>query len=73
VREYWLLDPLRELVDLYVMGPAGWFTEYRTDIAGRLHSRVLKGFVLDTNLLWKKILPTTVESVEMVQAMIGQR
>jgi len=73
VREYWLLDPLRELVDLYVMGPDGWFTEYRADTAGRLRSRMLKGFVLDANLLWKKILPTTVESVEMVQAMVSQR
>ncbi|MBN1312797.1 MAG: Uma2 family endonuclease [Anaerolineae bacterium] len=73
VREYWLLDPLRELVDLYVLEADGWFTEYRSDTAGRMRSRVLKGFMLDTNLLWKKILPTTVESVEMVQVMVSQR
>ena len=73
VREYWLLDPLRELVDLYVVGPDGRFGEHRPDTAGRLRSRVLKGFMLDTNLLWKKNLPTTIESVEMVQVMVSQR
>jgi Uma2 family endonuclease len=73
VREYWLLDPLRELVNLFILGPDGRFDEVRPDIAGRLRSRVLKGFVLDTNLLWRKLLPTTVESVEMVRTMVGQR
>ena len=73
VREYWLLDPLREMVNLYILGPDGRFDEARPDTAGRLRSRVLKGFVLDTNLLWRKLLPTTVESVEMVRTMVGVR
>jgi Uma2 family endonuclease len=73
VREYWLVDPLRELVDLYILGPDGRFDEVRSDTVGRLRSRVLKGFVLDTNLLWRKLLPTTVESVDMVQTMVSQR
>jgi Uma2 family endonuclease len=73
VREYWQLDPLRELVNLYLLGPDGRFDEGRPDTAGRLRSRVLKGFVLDTNLLWRKLLPTTIESVELVRTMVGQR
>jgi Uma2 family endonuclease len=73
VREYWILDPLRELVNLYIVGPDGRFDEFRPNTAGRLRSRALKGFVLDTNLLWRKTLPTVVESVELVQGMIGQR
>lgn len=73
VREYWMLDPLRELVNLYLLGPDGRFDEARPDTAGRLRSRVLKGFMLDTNLLWRKLLPTTVESVEMIRTMVGQR
>ncbi len=72
VREYWLIDPLRELVDLYHLGPDGYYDEYRPDIGGRLRSRVLKGFTLEIDLLWKRILPTTTEIVEMAQAMVGQ-
>jgi Uma2 family endonuclease len=73
VREYWLVDPLRELTNLYQLGPDGRFDEVRPDTAGRMRSRILKGFVLDTSLLWRRVLPTTVETVEMVQSMIAQR
>lgn len=72
VREYWLIDPLRELVDLYHLGPDGFYDEYRPDIGGRLRSRVLKGFTLEIDRLWKRVLPTTTEIVEMAQAMVGQ-
>lgn len=73
VREYWLIDPLRELTDLYILGPDSRFDEFRPDTAGRLRSRALRGFVLDTGQLWRRVLPTTLESVEMVQAMVSQR
>ena len=73
VREYWLVDPIRELVDLYHLGPDGRYDQFRPDTAGRLRSRVLKGFVLDVSRLWRRVLPTVVESVEMVQAMLDRR
>jgi Uma2 family endonuclease len=73
VREYWLIDPLRELPNLYTLGPDGRYDESRPDTAGRLRSRVLKNFVLDTSSLWRRLLPTTVEIVESVEEMINQR
>jgi Uma2 family endonuclease len=73
VREYWLIDPTRELADLYHLGPDGYYDEFRPDIAGRLRSRVLKGFTLDLDLLWRRVLPTTSEIVEMAQEMVNQR
>jgi len=73
VREYWLIDPLRDLVNLYQLGQDARFDEVRPDTSGRFRSRVLKGFVLDTSLLWRRVLPTIVETVETVQAMIAQR
>jgi Uma2 family endonuclease len=73
VREYWLIDPLRDLVNLYQLGPDGRFDEVRPDTSGRFRSRVLKGFVLDTSLLWRRILPTIVETVDTVQGMLAQR
>jgi Uma2 family endonuclease len=71
VREYWLIDPIRELANLYHLGPDGLYDDFRPDTAGRLRSRVLKGFVLDVSRLWRRVLPTTVETVEMVQSMIN--
>ncbi len=73
VREYWLIDPIRELPNLYTLGPDGCYDEARPDTAGRLRSRVLKNFVLDTGNLWRRVLPTTMEIVEAVQEMIAQR
>jgi Uma2 family endonuclease len=73
VREYWLIDPIRELANIYHLGPDDLYDDFRPDTAGRLRSRVLKGFVLDVNRLWRRVLPTTVETVEMVQRMLEQR
>ena len=73
VREYWLLDPVRELANLYLLGPDGRYDESRPDTANRLRSRILKNFVLDTGNLWRRILPTTVEVVESVNEMIAQK
>lgn len=73
VREYWLIDPVRELVNLYHLGPDERYDEFQPDTAGRLRSRVLRGFVLDPSQLWRRVLPTVAEAVEMAQAMLGQR
>jgi Uma2 family endonuclease len=73
VREYWLVDPLRQLVNLYHLGPDGCFDEFRPDTAGRLRSRVLTGLVLDVDLLWRRVLPTTAEVLDTVQKMVDKQ
>jgi Uma2 family endonuclease len=73
VREYWLIDPVRELVNLYHLGPDERYDEFQPDTAGRLRSRVLRGFVLDPSQLWRRVLPTIAEAVELAQAMLSQR
>jgi Uma2 family endonuclease len=73
VREYWMLDIEREMVGFYHLGPNGHYTEFRPDMAGRYNSRVLKGFVLEVDRLWKRVLPRTQEIVELAQAMIHPR
>jgi Uma2 family endonuclease len=73
VREYWLIDPQREMVNFYHLGPDGQYGEFRTDMAGRYNSRVLKGFILDVDRLWKRVLPSTVEIVDMVHGMVTTR
>jgi Uma2 family endonuclease len=73
VREYWLIDPDRELVNFFHLGPDGRYAEFRPDMAGRMRSRTLKGFVLDIDLIWNRVLPTTAEVVGMVQGMMSGR
>jgi Uma2 family endonuclease len=72
-REYWMLDMEREMVGFYHLGPNGHYLEFRPDMAGRYNSRVLKGFVLEVDRLWKRVLPRTQEIVELAQAMIHSR
>ncbi len=73
VREYWLIDPVREMVNLYHLGPDERYDEFQPDTAGRLRSRVLKGFILDPSQLWRRVLPTVAEAVEMAQSMLSHR
>lgn len=73
VREYWLIDPVRELVDFYHLGTDSLYDAFRPDLAGRFNSRVLKGFTLEVDRLWKRVLPTTAEIVEMAQTMLNTR
>jgi Uma2 family endonuclease len=72
VREYWLIDPVRELANIYHLGPDGYYDEFRTDTAGRLRSRVLRGFILEVDRLWRRVLPTTAETLGMVERMMSQ-
>lgn len=73
VGEYWLVDPVREHVDLYVLGPDGLYDTHRPDIAGRLRSRVLRGFVVEIDPLWKRVLPTVAATVDLAEAMVNAR
>jgi Uma2 family endonuclease len=72
VREYWLVDPVRQLVNMFHLGPDGCYDEFRPDTAGRLRSRVLTGLVLDMDPLWRRVLPTTAEVLDAVQKMVDK-
>jgi len=73
VPEYWLIDPVRQQVDFYHIGPEGYYKAYRPDIAGRHRSRILKGFTLEVDVLWQRVLPTTSAILERVHEMVAQR
>jgi Uma2 family endonuclease len=55
VREYWIVDPLSQSVEIYSLR-AG---KYRLlpERAGKIASRVLKGFYLKPEWLWREKLP----------------
>lgn len=73
VKEYWVIDLVREMVNFYYLGQDGYYDEFRADINGRFRSRTLKGFTLEVDRLWRRILPMTSEIVGMVQSMVTTR
>jgi Uma2 family endonuclease len=61
IPEYWLIDPLREQLDLYSLGEDG---RYRlVPAAGdEVASRVIDGFRLKVSWLWRKPLPKILDA-----------
>jgi Uma2 family endonuclease len=59
VPEYWILDPRpgKERADFYHLMASGKYQAVLPDANGRYHSRVLPGFWLDPEWLWREPLP----------------
>ncbi len=70
VREYWLIDPLRDEAYFYQLGEDGVYRSIQLE-DGVFYSAVLPRFRLDTRLLWRKNLPTGKEIRAMVEAMLA--
>jgi Uma2 family endonuclease len=59
VREYWLIDPLRDEAEFYQADPNARYRLAALEPDGRYHSAVLEGFRLDPAWLWQMPLPPT--------------
>lgn len=57
VREYWLIDPLREQAEFYRLGADGRYRPSPLDAAGIYRSNMLSGFWLRVGWLWQRPLP----------------
>jgi Uma2 family endonuclease len=57
VREYWLIDPLRQQAEFYQLDEQGLYRAAAPDSDGIYHSHVLQGFWLRVAWLWQKPLP----------------
>ena len=62
VREYWLLDPERQQAEFYQLGSDGHYALAALDAQGRYRSRVLPGFSLPVEWLWRDRQPTLREA-----------
>lgn len=56
VREYWLLDPVSQQAEFYVL-QNGQYERAQPDAANIYRSTVLAGFWIDVNWLWQQPLP----------------
>jgi Uma2 family endonuclease len=58
VREYWLIDPLRNQAEFYRLGADGIYTSISVSDDGVFHSDVIEGLWLKVDWLWQDPLPT---------------
>lgn len=72
VTEYWLLDPLREIVDFYHLGEDGRYDRLAPDAEGRFHSVVLSGLRVDPVWLWQDPPPALAEALAWMRAMLAE-
>lgn len=57
VREYWLIDPLRQQAEFYQLSADGIYRTSALAADGSYHSAVLQGFWLRVDWLWRQPLP----------------
>jgi Uma2 family endonuclease len=57
VKEYWLIDPLRQQAEFYQLDDQGVYRAGALDADGSYHSIMLPGFWLRVTWLWQKPLP----------------
>ncbi|MCD4685679.1 MAG: Uma2 family endonuclease [Anaerolineae bacterium] len=71
VREYWIVDPLRRDARFYRRGTDKLYAPAHPDDSGAYQTPLLPGLRLHVPTLWGKTLPTRVETVQAVQAMLS--
>lgn len=57
VREYWLIDPVRQQAEFYELGKNGAFRPISVEEDGVFRSQVLKGLWLRVSWLWQSLPP----------------
>ncbi len=66
VKEYWLIDPQEQRVDVFVL-EGGKFQRQKPDRQGFYRSEVLKGFRLKPEWLWQEPLPKVTDALKAMR------
>lgn len=67
VKEYWLIDPIRDEAFVYVLSADGYYKQRPND--GKLSSTLLDGFELSLDILWDVERPEGLELIQLAQDM----
>ncbi len=67
VREYWLIDPLRERAEFYQLDEEGFYRSVLPDAGGVYHSQAVSGFWLKVEWLWQEPLPRVLDVLRDMQ------
>ncbi|MEO1288236.1 MAG: Uma2 family endonuclease [Chloroflexota bacterium] len=72
VREYWIIDPIRNECRFYQLDKDGVYQPQAKD--GTVYqTSQLPNLVIDTDVLWKDELPNVIEVVEIVKDMLNEK
>jgi len=71
VKEYWIVDPLRQEMLFYSLNDEGIFQPIPLNESGIFRSVVLPNFTLDVRNFWKQPVPDTFDTVSLVQRMLA--
>jgi Uma2 family endonuclease len=61
IREYWLIDPDRQSAEFYQLSSEGRYRTVFPEAGGLYHSKIVEGFWLKTEWLWKTPLPAVLD------------
>jgi Uma2 family endonuclease len=73
VGEYWIIDPIREECHFYRLNVQKLYKSQAVNAEGYYSSPLLPQFKLYVPTLWQEELPTILEVVEAVKAMIASK
>jgi Uma2 family endonuclease len=68
VREYWIIDPITQRTDFFVLREDGRFTRVDPDKDGLYRSQALDGFSLQVTWLWQRPFPKILDIVRNWEA-----
>lgn len=69
ISEYWIIDPIREEIDIYALNKQGRYQRIKgTD--KQIISKILPDFILDSTILWQNELPVGAQVIGLVWTML---
>jgi len=68
IPEYWVVDPMRQDAQFYVLDKVGRYRRVSPDADGWYHSTILPGFRLQVAWLWQRPLPPAGEVAQQIEA-----
>lgn len=71
VKEYWIVDPIRNEVIVYALNDNGYYNTYEPDTA-MLTSKLLEGFEISLSMLWSNERPKGSELIKLAQQLANQ-
>ena len=71
VREYWLIDPIRQETHFYRLQESGHYASVQLDDDRNYQTPLLPNLKLDINILWQESLPGMFAITEMVKTMLA--
>lgn len=73
VREYWIIDPMRQIADVYLLGEDSHYHRLALNSQEQLVSSLLQNFALDPAILWREELPKGDELIQLVNRMLDRK